>query len=167
MTAFSTPNSPDTPVIDTIIGFLDRIGIHSMRATLPEGTFLPGVAVEGGILQFDEQRLRWPGDLLHEAGHIATMPPSRRAGLSGKLEVTPADEMAALAWSYAAALACGIDPHTVFHEGGYKHGGAELVCNYASGLPPGGPGVPMLQWYGMTQSFPSMDHWLRQKEDPT
>ncbi len=153
-------------IIERITCFLDRIGIPWTRATLGEKEFLPGIRLENGVLQFDEQQLSWPGDLLHEAGHIATSPPSLRASLNDKLEVTPADEMATLAWSYAAALACEIDPHIVFHEGGYKSDGAHLVAQYASGLPPGGPGVPMLQWYGMTKTYPLMEHWLRQTENP-
>lgn len=154
-------------LIERITGFLDGIGISWARATLSDKEFLPGIRLEGGVLQFDEAHLTWPGDLLHEAGHIATAPPSLRSSLGAKLEASPADEMAALAWSYAAAIACGIDPHIVFHEGGYKSGGAHLVAQFASGLPPGGPGVPMLQWYGMTRAFPHMDHWLRQTENPT
>lgn len=153
-------------IIERITGFLDRIGIPWARATLGDKEFLPGIRLEKGTLQFDEERLSWPGDLLHEAGHIATSPPSLRPLLTDKLEVTPADEMAALAWSYAAALACEIDPHIVFHEGGYKSDGPHLVAQFASGLPPGGPGVPMLQWYGMTQTYPLMEHWLRQTENP-
>ncbi len=153
-------------LIETITRFLDGIGIPWTHATLGDKEFLPGIRLEEGILQFDEEHLKWPGDLLHEAGHLATMPPSLRSSLSSKLEVSPADEMAALAWSYAAATACGIDPHIVFHEGGYKSDGAHLVAQYACGLPPGGPGVPMLQWYGMTRAFPNMDHWLRQTENP-
>ena len=103
-------------------------------------------------------------DLLHEAGHIAVTAPSLRATLGGKLEVTPGDEMAALAWSYAAALEAGIEPAVVFHEGGYKSQGEQLAAQYATGF---GPGVPMLQWYRMTAAYPRMDHWLRQVEDPT
>ena len=82
----------------------------------------------------------------------------------GKLDVTPADEMAALAWSYAAAIGCGIDPAIVFHEGGYKSGGAQLIAQYSTGF---GAGVPMLQWYRMSPNFPSMISWLRVVEDPT
>ena len=115
-------------IIERITCFLDRIGIPWTRATLGDKEFLPGIRLENGVLQFDEQQLSWPGDLLHEAGHIATSPPSLRASLNDKLEVTPADEMATLAWSYAAALACEIDSHIVFHEGGYKSDGPHLVA---------------------------------------
>ncbi|MEY3897067.1 MAG: hypothetical protein RLZZ214_2588 [Verrucomicrobiota bacterium] len=155
---------PAEDVIARITGFLDEIGIPWTSTTLGEGEFLPGVRIENGVLQFDRDALLWPGDLLHEAGHIAVTAPSQRAALGGKLDVTPADEMAALAWSYAAAIGCGIDPAIVFHEGGYKSGGAQLIAQYATGF---GAGVPMLQWYRMSPNFPSMISWLRVVEDPT
>jgi hypothetical protein len=141
-------------------------GVPVRRAALEEGTFLSGLAIEAGTLLIDPARLQWPGDILHEAAHIALTPPSRRAALAGKLTITPAEEMAALAWSYAAAVSAEIDPGIVFHEGGYKKGGAQLMAQYASGLPPGGPGVPMLQWWGLTTGFPRMNTWLRESEDP-
>lgn len=158
------PSLLENPVVDQITAFLDRIGIPWARASLTESEFLPGIRIEEGVLKFDAEHLKWPGDLLHEAGHIAVTAPSRRAALGGKLEVTPADEMAALAWSYAAAIGCGIDPSVVFHEGGYKSGGQHLIAQFATG---NGAGVPMLQWYRMTSAFPRMSDWLRQVEDPT
>lgn len=151
-------------LIDRVTGFLDEIGIPWALTTLDDGQFLPGVGIGNGTLQIDPTALRWPGDLLHEAGHIAVCPPSQRATLGSKPDVTPADEMAALAWSYAAAVQCGIDPAIVFHEGGYKSGGAQLVAQYATGF---GAGVPILQWYQMSANFPSMNSWLRVVEDPT
>ena len=154
----------DSPVIDRITSFLDRAGIAWRESSLTDSEILPGIRLEEGLLTFDREHLKWPGDLLHEAGHLAVTPPSRRAALTGTLEVEPADEMAALAWSYAAALACGIDPLIVFHEGGYKAGGAQLAQQFAHGS---GPGVPMLQWYRMTTAFPQMSRWLREVEDPT
>ncbi len=146
--------------------FLTELGVTCRYGSLEEPGFLPGVSIVEGGLVIDPDKLTWPGDVLHEAAHIALAPPSRRPALGGKLEVTPAEEMAALAWSYAAAVGAEVDPAVVFHEGGYRKGGAQLVEQFASGLPPGGPGVPMLQWYGMTRSFPHMEHWLRASEDP-
>ncbi len=153
-------------LIAKLESWVQNAGVPVRRAELPDGTFLQGLAIENATLFIDPARLEWPGDILHEAAHIALTPPSRRANIGGKLDVTPAEEMAALAWSYAAAIAAGIDPLVVFHEGGYKKGGAHLAAQYASGLPPGGPGVPMLQWWGMTTAFPRMTHWIRQNEDP-
>lgn len=152
------------PVTGNITAFLDRIGIPWSEASLGDEEFLPGVRIEKGTLLIDPSRLSWPGDILHEAGHIAITPPSLRAALGGKLEVTPADEMATLAWSYAAALGCGIDPAIVFHEGGYKSSGSHLNAQFAMGS---GPGVPMLQWFRMTRQYPQMISWLREIEDPT
>ena len=154
-------------LINKLTGFVQQAGVPVRAEPVNDGTFLPGLAIENGTLLVDAARLEWPGDILHEAAHIALTPPSRRAAVGGKLEVTPAEEMAALAWSYAAALAAGIDPAIVFHEGGYKNGGAQLLAQYISGLPPGGPGVPMLQWWGLTKAFPRMDLWLRESEDPS
>lgn len=153
-----------TEPIDKITRFFDETGIPWAYATLSDEEFLPGIRLENGVLQFDRERLRWPGDLLHEAGHLAVSPPSVRALLGAKLDVSPADEMAALAWSYAAAVACGIDPAVVFHEGGYKSGGRQLIEQFSSG---NGVGVPMLRWYRMTTDFPCMISWLRAVEDPT
>lgn len=153
--------------INVLAGHVRSLGVETVFDAVPEGTsFLPGITIRAGVLVIDRERLPWPGDIFHEAAHIATAPPSRRPALDGKLTVTPAEEMAALAWSYAAAVQSGIDPQIVFHEGGYRSGGAHLVAQYASGLPPGGPGVPMLQWWGMTNSYPGMTHWIRQTEDP-
>lgn len=160
------PSLLEDPLVLTgrITGFLDRIGIPWSHAELTEDEFLPGIRLEGGILKFDPARLRWPGDLLHEAGHFAVAAPSQRASLDGKLEVSPADEMATLAWSFAAAIECGIAPEVVFHEGGYKSGGGQLAAQFSTGS---GVGVPMLRWYRMSSDFPRMSSWLREVEDPT
>jgi hypothetical protein len=153
-------------LLHKMTAFLAERGIICRTETLAEPGFLPGLSIADGVLMIDPAQLQWPGDVLHEAAHIALAPPSRRAMLQGKLSISPAEEMAALAWSYAAAVAAEIDPLVIFHEGGYKNGGAELAELYASGLPPGGPGVPMLQWWGMTTAFPQMKVWLRETEDP-
>jgi hypothetical protein len=44
--------------------------------------------------------------------------------MAGKLESTPGEEMAAIAWSYAACVHLGLEPTVVFHSDGYK-GGSE------------------------------------------
>ena len=156
----------NSDVIEEMMAFLIERGIPCRREALAEPGFLPGLQIDHGTLLIDPAQLKWPGDILHEAAHIALAPPSRRGQLKGKLEITPAEEMAALAWSFAAAVSAGIDPAIVFHEGGYKRGGAQLIEQFSSGIPPGGPGVPMLQWYGLTNDFPRMNSWVRENEDP-
>ena len=153
--------------LDRILGFLERIGISAVAMALPRDTFLPAIDIHDGALLFDPARLDTPGDLLHEAGHIAVTDPALRPTLS-VVSADPAEEMAAMAWSYAAALAAAVDPATVFHAAGYRGGGESLALAYAAG---GGPGVPMLAWYGMTREpggpprdapyFPAVARWLR------
>lgn len=157
-------------LIEKIAIFLTERGIPNRFQSLENDGFLPGLEIEQGTLLIDSEKLKWPGDMLHEAAHIALNAPSTRAAISGKLEVSPADEMAALAWSYAAAVALDIDPHIVFHEGGYRNGGTQLVTQFgdvAAGRALVAPGVPMLHWYRMCQKFPVMHSWLREVEDPT
>jgi hypothetical protein len=145
-----------------MVAFNREIGIQVARGEVIAG-LLPGIAVRRGVIVVDEARLAHPGDLLHEAGHLAVADPDLRAKLDDVGD-DPGEEMAALAWSYAAALRLGIDPFVVFHPHGYRSGGAALVAAFEG---PGGPGVPMLQMWGMSGGwrghprFPTMLRWLR------
>lgn len=148
----------------TIVEFLRSIGIPVETAALPEDGFLPAIAVKEGRLLYDPERLQWPGDLLHEAGHIAVTEPVLRPTVSD-FESDGGDEMAAIAWSYAAALASGIDPRIVFHDHGYRGDGRSIADNFAEGRY---IGVPMLQYYGLArfrqdegEQYPAMIKWLR------
>ena len=156
------------PLTAQILAFLDRISIPVVMEALDDDTLLPAMTVRYGKLIVDPARLTWPGDLLHEAGHIAVTDPATRASLS---EVTsdPAEEMAAIAWSCAAAVEIGLDPRIVFHDDGYLGGGGYLADALVDGR---GPGVPILVWFGMTTDkrtaekegvapFPQMQRWLR------
>jgi hypothetical protein len=143
-----------------ITAFLNEIGIAVEHADLPE-SFLPGIEIERGALFVDEARLEYPGDLLHEAGHIAVAPPEVRAGLSGDIDDLPDLEWAAIPWSYAAAREIGIDPALVFHEGGYRGHSAGLLTNFMVGVP---IGLHLLVDAGMTRAdlYPRMLSWLRE-----
>ncbi|GAA0301996.1 hypothetical protein GCM10009087_09690 [Sphingomonas oligophenolica] len=156
------------PVTARIISFLGEIGIPVVIEALDEDTLLPAMTVRYGTLVVDPDRLTWSGDLLHEAGHIAVTDPAARASLS-EIPSDPAEEMAAIAWSYAAAVEIGLDPRIVFHDDGYVGGGGYLADAFAEG---GSPGLPILQWFGMTADrrtaekqgvapFPHMLRWLR------
>lgn len=93
--------------IARIVTFLNNIGIPTAEATLPEDTVLPAMTVRDGVLLYDPARLERPGDLLHEGGHIAVTDPALRATVSDFDEDRGGDEMAATAWSWAAAIAAG------------------------------------------------------------
>jgi hypothetical protein len=162
------------PLTTRIAEFLVGIDIPVRAAAVPGDAFLPGIALQRGGLAVDEERLTYPGDLLHEAGHIAVVPGWARASLDGTVEVDGLDtsnvEWAAIPWSYAAALAIGIDPALVFHEGGYHGHSPGLLGNFAVGVP---IGVNHLEEYGMTagpvraaelgvEPYPHMLRWLRE-----
>ena len=155
-----------------IVEFLTEIGIEVFPAPLGGDTFLPGIAVEHGRILVDEEKLIYPGDLLHEAGHLAVAPRDVRSGLSGEVILPDANmdlvEASAIAWSYAASLHLGLDPKTVFHEGGYRGQAAALLMNFEIGVP---LGVNGLEEAGMTMMgtearagvlpYPHMLKWLR------
>ncbi len=155
----------ESDLFDRIVAFVRAIGIPVMEGTVAADSFLPAVTVIGGGVLVDRARLKWPGDILHEAGHLAVLEP---AGRSGEVPDDSALELAAMAWSYAAAVELGIDPAVVFHEGGYHGGGPGLAQNYAMGLY---IGLPELIAAGMTHSphsapegapvYPAMARWLR------
>jgi hypothetical protein len=139
----------------------------------PEDGFLPGIRVERGVLMVDEARLEYPGDLLHEAGHIAMAPAELRPSLSGAIDVPGLDmaslEVAAVAWSYAAAVALAVDPAELFHAGGYRGKSAGLLATFGVGVY---PGAQLLEEAGLTaagpraealgvEPYPHMLRWLR------
>src|SRR3954466_13799262 len=96
------------PLTERLADFVRGVGIDVRPAQLPDTTFLPGIEIRDGMILIDEERLAHPGDLLHEAGHLAVTDPSERA--APNLSPSDGDEMAAIAWSYAAAMHLDIDP---------------------------------------------------------
>ena len=155
------------PLTEKLAAFVRGIGIDVHPASLPEPTFLPGLDIRHGAILVDEARLTFPGDILHEAGHIAVASADERA--RPQLSPTPGDEMTAIAWSYAAALHLGIPVDVLFHPGGYKDGSTALIENFTEGRY---IGVPLLQCYGMSveprqaavrgvEPYPHMLRWLR------
>lgn len=158
-------------ILQRIVTFLDEIGVPVRQGEVSPDSFLPGVRVERGALVFDPAQLRWPGDLLHEAGHIAVTPASLRGQLDDRLQgeaLAPyASEVEAIAWSYAAVAHLGLDPAVLFHEGGYRGQSQALLLSFACGVYPGAFGLVQA---GMTRAginaeaniatYPRMQRWL-------
>lgn len=158
---------------DTIISFIRSIGIRVYDKVIEGETFLPGIEIQHGELIIDRRNLHYPGDLLHEAGHIAVAPAEERSQLNVEhikaSKDREAEEMMAIAWSYAACIHLNIDPLIVFHEHGYKGDGKNIADNFNKKQY---FGVPMLQWVGLTADekrgaelqiapYPAMIKWLR------
>lgn len=162
-----------TPETKKIITFLEQIGIETEFGEILEETFLPGIKIASGRLIIDPLRLKYPGDLLHEAGHIAVVPASERETLNGNIEPdSPSQslEMGALLWSYAALRHLCLDPAVVFHESGYKGQSTWLIEQFEAGTY---IGLPLIQWMGLAydeqkaarmnvSAFPHMIKWTRE-----
>jgi hypothetical protein len=161
-------------ITDTITRFIESIGITVRFVTGVQDTFLPGLRIEKGGILIDKEQPFYPGDLLHEAGHLAVIPTAERSGLSNEHIATreqyAAEEMMSIAWSYAACCHLGLDARVVFHDKGYKNGGSAIAEDFSNGRY---FGVPMLQWVGLTNDpsgknlppdavlYPKMIRWLR------
>jgi antirestriction protein ArdC len=160
-------------LLDKALFFLKEIGIEVKFGDLNDDSFLPGLSIEEGKIIIDKNKLQYPGDILHEAAHIAIVPAAERASLNaseiGNRKDNAAEEMMAIAWSYAACIQLEIDPYFVFHDKGYGGGGAYIANNFNT---KNYFGLPMLQWIGLTvdeknaatlkvSPYPAMIKWLR------
>lgn len=160
----------DNANFEKAISFIKRIGIEiEFKLINPSTCFLPGLLIEQGKIIIDQSKLEFQGDVLHEAGHIAVVPASERDTLDGstigRRKDAAAEEMMAIAWSYAACAHLNINPEFVFHSNGYKGGSSSLIENFGAGRY---VGVSVLQWLGMTAPlgydngvYPNMIKWMR------
>lgn len=154
----------DQRMLKTIIDFLSSINIKVVEKELTDDTFLPGLSLLGDSILVDYEKLKYPGDLLHEAGHIATTEESRRS-LIGTPEMeegwpSDGDELATILWSYAASIHLGLHLEIVFHPNGYKNDAEWLIEQFNTG---NYLGLPLLEWMGLCsqEEFPTMKKWLR------
>ena len=144
--------------------FLTDIDLNFREVALPAPSFLPGLLIDQGALLLDPTRLLYPGDVLHEAGHLALTPAADRPTLHGDVTQSQperaGDELAVMLWTYAACQHIGLPPEIVFHPDGYHGQSGWLLDNYRQGVY---IGLPLLVWMGLTetQAFPRMTHWLR------
>lgn len=150
-------------VAQQIAEFLAGIDI-AIEAGPVGASAISGMTVANGRIVVDPGVPAWPGDLVHEAGHLAVSDPAQRS--ADAMSDDGGLEMAAIAWSYAAALALGIEPEQVFHAEGYHGGGPHIAQQFAAGHT---FGVPLLALWGLTSqrvdgdapAYPAMRGWLR------
>jgi hypothetical protein len=156
-----------------IVAFLARIGLPIAEETLAADTFLPGITLRAGGLVVDPDKLMWPGDLLHEAGHLAVLPAALRSkahdDAPNHAEFAFAGELEAMAWAYAAAMELALPIEVLIHEGGYHGKARDLLQMYTFGVYPGLRGLcenGMTAAVGFTPNcgstqYPRMLRWLR------
>lgn len=158
---------------DKIVSFLRNIGLQVVSEKLDHETFLPGLHIRNGAIVYDPEKLRFPGDMLHEAGHIAVA--EQGSHLSGNVAkegygIEMGLEIGAILWSYAALKAIGLPEAVVFHEQGYKGQSDWYIEQFRAG---NYIGLPLLEWMGLAMGpdkakaagvapFPNMVRWLRE-----
>lgn len=162
-----------TTDLDKMLLFLDEIGITVIEKELDDTTFLPGLSLGPNCIYIDFEKLKYPGDVLHEAGHLAVTTPIERAqiGTDNMAQDWPTqgEEIAAMLWSFAACSHLELPLNFVFHAGGYKNSSNWLMDNFSNG---NYIGLPFLEWAGMALSnqkaietnqpaFPKMLKWMR------
>ncbi|KAF2326733.1 hypothetical protein [Flavobacterium ginsenosidimutans] len=158
--------------VKKVVLFLKEIGIEVIEKELGE-TFLPGLELGPDCIYIDYNKLLYPGDILHEAGHLAVTVPAERK-LVGTAEIskdwpTQGDEIAAILWSYAALHHLEFPAEFVFHPNGYRDSSEWFISNFES---ENYMGLPLLEWMGLClgnekaekenkSPFPAMQKWLR------
>jgi len=158
--------------IKKVLEFLNEIGIDVIEKEL-DTSFLPGLSLGPNCIYIDYDQLLYPGDILHEAGHLAVTTSAER-NKAGTSEMSPkwptqAEEIAAILWSFAAANHLQLPLDFVFHPNGYKGASDWFISNFSD---KNYIGLPFLEWIGLTlsndralkedkEAFPIMQKWLR------
>lgn len=162
-----------SPEMEKVLSFLNEIGLDVIEKKLDETTFLPGLSLGSNCIYVDFEKLLYPGDILHEAGHLAVTTAAERKLVGtetmSKDWPTQGEEIGAILWSYAAIYHLELPLEFVFHPDGYKNNSDWFISNFNSG---NYIGLPLLEWMGLTLSennvvaenkkpFPVMQKWLR------
>lgn len=160
--------------LQSILGFLEEIGIEYYFTTAQFDSFLVGIEIEQGRLKINLNNLICYGDILHEAGHLACLTPDLRKRANGDIAKSLGEEytyeMGVIAWSVAAALHLKIPFSEIFHPDTYKGEADWLIEQYTS---KNYIGLPLLQWMGLTPHddelienkvlpYPNMTRWTRE-----
>jgi hypothetical protein len=167
----SSNNEPqecfEDPLVIKLVTFVRQLGIDVTACAIDWKTQFPGLEIRAGAVLVDESQLLHPGNILHEAGHVAVHDPATRS--LSKFTPSRGEELGALAWSYAAIVELGLTPELIFYLGSYHGWATSLIENFAEGRY---LGVPMLQRYAMAleprfaverglEPYPHMLRWVR------
>jgi hypothetical protein len=153
---------------DKIWDFLTEIQVQLKKEKLSEADcFVPGLSIKSGTILVDSDKLKYVGDLLHEAGHLAVVSSEERKCLNGTdIEHRPqkdGEEIASLLWSYLAAKHLDVPMSVVFHNHGYRGESKWLIEMFES---ENYIGAPLLEWMGIIDwnqmsNKPIVRNWLR------
>jgi len=181
---------PDDRLLRKVARWLTKIGLKVEQGTRFEVPFNVGIWIEDGGLIYDPAEAH-PGNLLHDAGHLAIIPSIIRPLAKGDIiasieqpieayldshqdafEKLPEDPIAraclqcgdaeAIAWAYAAAIAARVDPWLTCEQGFSNRNDAEHIYR---GLQVGAHlGVNGLRAAGFIErvdDFPRLTKWVQ------
>lgn len=157
---------------------------------VPKDCFVPGIKLVNGMLLVHKETA-FVGDLLHEAGHIAICPGKLRDHLSGDLDKIPGweeliqenlqsddaqlqqailqmGEDEVIAWSYAAAIAAGIQPEFAVQrivgldfDGNSERIGYDTHLGLSMGMHFGVNGLRAAGFLNNTKDCPRLTRWMQ------
>jgi hypothetical protein len=147
-----------------VVRWLRTVGLRAEEGTRYTLPFARGIWLEDGELIYDPCEAH-PGDMLHEAGHLAVLPADARLAAQGDADEVSGfhdNDSEAIAWSYAAALACGVDPWLVFESGFTSREDAEEAFRLLrSGRHDGIAKLVEADFLSDAKEFPKLRRWLR------
>lgn len=171
-----------------VIDYLRQIGLAVHEVSSANG-FVPGCRIRSGALCVDSSCT--PSALLHEAGHLATVPARFRGLMSDNLatgmrhmfdqltrmQLEPdhplwraavqCSDPEATAWAWAAGLAIGLEAQTIIQDAEYDGSGAEIRAMLQAGQYVGINGLAHAgmcrrgHWVAEEFRYPRMQHWLQ------
>jgi hypothetical protein len=155
------------PLVNRLVDFVRSVSIEVRACTVDWKTQFPGLEIRAGAVLVDESRLLHPGNILHEAAHIAIHDPASR--YNEKFSPRKGEELSALAWSYAGVVHLCLSSDLVFYPGSFHGWDKALIENFSEGRY---AGVPLLQCNGMAveprlaaergiEPYPHMLRWVR------
>src|SRR3954454_24264167 len=106
-----------------VTSFLAAIGIRVQSGAISTPTPYAGVLIDRGSLTIDEAALTNVGNVLHEAAHIAVAPVMRRSTDFAWIVVDEREEIATVAWCWAAVCELRISPRELFLSDALRHAG--------------------------------------------
>lgn len=170
----SDPPPVERTALDAILDFVGEVGIRVELGPVAGDAFLSGVRIADGGLVVQPDALLTPGDVLHEAGHLAVVPGRHRHRIHDDVDLCVAEILAerpaaapcepalaglenfggewqAIAWSYAACVRLGLPMETVFCPGAYGMPPEQSPMAIAQQIQLGFfPGIHRLVQTGMT-----------------
>lgn len=171
-----------------VVSWLRRQGFAVSEGTRFTQPHNKGIWIEFGELVYDADEAH-PGDLLHDAGHLAVLPECVRRKISGGdiedvlfpivrdyMESHPnamdfpedpvarallqSSDIEAIAWSWAAALAAGVDPRLTLSNGFQSEDDVNAsIVNLKARTHEGIEGLMLSGFLDRMSQYPRLNFW--------